>query len=99
MSDILMIDRNEVEAVRNNVLKSLDAWLTQMNKMDRTVESLNQRNKGEAVTALVELYNKYAPGIKAELRDFINEYNETVKKTCDSIFEMDTNTKGRILGH
>jgi len=98
MSDILMIDRNEVETVRNNVLRSLEAWLTQMNRMDKSVESLSQRNKGDAVTALVDLYNKYVPGIRSELKNFITEYNDTVKKTCDSIFEMDTNTKGRILG-
>jgi len=97
MADILQIDKGEVEAVRSNVVKSLEAWLGQMQRMDRSVASLQNRNKGAAVTALVELYNKHAPLIRTELESFMTGYNETVKKTCDALFEVDTNTGQHIM--
>jgi len=98
MSDLLQIDRGEIDTVRKNVVTSLQAWLGQMQRMDRSIASLENRNKGAAVTALVELYNNHAPRIRAELEAFMTEYNDTVRKTCDALFEVDTNTGKMIRG-
>jgi len=96
MAELLQINKNEVESVRTNVVRSLETWLGQMQKMDRSVESLKNKNKGLAITALVDLYNEHAPKIKAELEGFITSYNETVKKVVDKLFEGDAELAGKV---
>ena len=96
MADLIQINRAEVESVQNTVVRSMETWLSQMRRLDDSVRTLESRNKGEAVTALVNLYMEHAPKIRRELEEFMQSYNSTVKQTCEALFDGDREVANRV---